>query len=368
MVNVVDPFASKITPRAQQILDEFAELTLLHPALQDVVRRVLRSAEKARKDHMLTVVPGLTGIGKTTMARILTNATIAERPVANNTIPVITVSAQPPQSQSFSMKDLVIALLDATREPLPHAKTNHFPDDELEAIGPTAAARLRALLNALTYRGVRLVIVDEAQHIAEYSTERQARAHLDVLKWLADHSTTPFVLTGTYEVGMFVSLSPQLRRRIREVPFHPYANADSVHLGFAQLLREFSDFLTERNALAAGLDLLQKQVELSAGSIGCVGHLKDWVARALEAAFYEGRRVVAWSDFVATGLDGDDLNELRQHAALSAKAFQGQRADLRQYLTSRRRAARKATIARQKPFHATPRRVEAGSFHRSKRA
>jgi hypothetical protein len=95
---------------------------------------------------------------------------------------------------------------------------------------------------------------------------------------LANRTKTVHVLIGTYELLAFRNLSAQLSRRSIDIHFARYQadNADDLK-AFRTIVKSFEQQLP----LSQPPDLLNEWEYLYERSIGCVGILKDWLARVL---------------------------------------------------------------------------------------
>ena len=146
----------------------------------------------------------------------------------------------------------------------------------------TGAQRQYALEQALRHRHPAAVFVDEAQHLARMSSGRRLADQLDVIKSIASRTQTIHVLIGTYELLSFRNLSGQLSRRSVDLHFSRYRaeSKDDLRV-FQNIVLTFQEQLPAEQQL----DLVGMWDFLYERSLGCVGILKDWLARALSTAF-----------------------------------------------------------------------------------
>ena len=98
---------------------------------------------------------------------------------------------------------------------------------------------------------VRVVILDEANHLVDRGQEATHYYVGDWLKEVADAAGIPFVLAGTLRAATLLDTNEQLRSRFREpLVVRPFGMATEVELAASQrALRVFGEFL-------AGLDAL----------------------------------------------------------------------------------------------------------------
>ena len=161
-----------------------------------------------------------------------------------------------------------------------------------------------------------------------------------------------------------VALSDQLARRSRVVHFPPYDLSDESDLNwfqsiFGQLVAAlpFSD--PERS-----WSVLQEHLlDVGVGSAGCVGVLKEWLGRALQAALATGVEFVDWERMEQTGLTDVDLFRIAHPIHEYRTAKRPSRADVERLLGVSRPVAPssgKAGRPRAKPGRRKPVRDPVG--------
>jgi hypothetical protein len=101
---------------------------------------------------------------------------------------------------------------------------------------------------------------------------------------------TVHVLVGTYELLPFRNLSAQLSRRSLDIHFRRYhAERSEDYAAFRNVL-----FTLQRHLPLPGeSDLLPHLDYCYERSIGCVGLVKDWLARALALAIVQGVHTIS---------------------------------------------------------------------------
>ena len=118
------------------------------------------------------------------------------------------------------------------------------------------------------------------------SSGRRLLDQLDVIKSLANRTGIPHVLLGTYDFLSFRNLNGQISRRSTDVHFGRYraerANEAAI---FLNVVRSFDAQLP----VGESIDLAKNWEYPYERSIGCVGVLKEWLARALSRAFRRGQ-------------------------------------------------------------------------------
>lgn len=212
-------------------------------------------------------------------------------------IPVVSVEAVGTESAQFNWKDYFTRSLISLEEPLIDYKVHYGSrgvrrnnQGEL-TIEPriTSPELRRALENALKYRRPKAFLIDEAQHMQKMASGRRLQDNLDCLKSLANLTGVQHVLFGTYELLIFRNLSAQLSRRTVDIHFPRYQAEISGDVEvFMSVLLTFQRHLPVEEEP----DLLTNWEYCYAGSLGCIGILKDWLARALKVSLDEGAKTL----------------------------------------------------------------------------
>jgi energy-coupling factor transporter ATP-binding protein EcfA2 len=295
-------------PWAERLL-YFRNYTMAHPRLA-AARESLLSAIREMEANSLVLVLGPTGVGKTTLRakaeQMLTVEMMPELATDAGRLPVVSVECIAPDSGIFNWRDHFRRLLLQMDEPLVDYKLRleapaHSGQRVASFMPATRAVGLEyrhAVEQALRFRRPAAVLLDEAQHLARMGSGRRLSDQLDVIKSIANRTGTVHVLFGTYELLAFRNLSAQLSRRSVDIHFPRYRVDDANdRKAFLGVLRSFEQQLP----LPEPTDLVQEWEFLYERSIGCVGILKDWLARTLAGALKRN----------ATCLT---LKELRTHA------------------------------------------------------
>ena len=80
----------------------------------------------------------------------------------------------------------------------------------------------QAMEDALIRRGVRAVVIDEAQHLMQVAAPLKPADQLDWLKSMTNRTNVLHVLVGTYDLCDFRNLHVQAARRGRDIHFPRY--------------------------------------------------------------------------------------------------------------------------------------------------
>jgi len=263
-----------------------------HPLLV-AAKEKLAAAIWDSEPNSLIFVAGPTGVGKTTLRiraeQFLTDGLRAELKEDRERVAVVSVEAMAPESGSFSWRDLFKRLLQRLDEPLIEYKrdlrTELIPLRSPVRPSPTTAQYQYGVEQALRFRRPVAVMIDEAQHLAKIASGRRLLDQLDVIKSLASQTRTVHVLFGTYDLLAFRNLNGQLSRRSIDIHFARYhAEIAEERHAFISVVRSF----TRQLPLPILPDLVSEWEFLYERSLGCVGVLKQWLARSLSAALRSG--------------------------------------------------------------------------------
>lgn len=280
-----------------------ADTSIRHPLLELALAQC-REFLSSPSDLAFLFVVGAAGSGKTHLLRLLytelLRASAGEMERNPDLIPVLCFSAPAPPDGTFRWRAFGQRLFDEARMPARGRPSQpryggHDPiAARARAYGKTIDDILAEAVLACRDRGVRIVIVDEAGHIASVAHARRYRQQLDVMKSLALDAGVRFVLAGPYELLDFRDASAQLGRRSRLVHIAPYGRTvQRERTAFAKLVRDM--FGTTRLDLRTDVDW---PAILHAGSLGCVGILRDWLVDA-EHAFHARNGAVTFEECIA---------------------------------------------------------------------
>jgi hypothetical protein len=299
---------------AQSQLKQFKEYAISHPQLAQVDMLLMGAIrEPAGFAHVL--VYGPSGVGKTTMIRQITrrlNGTTVEQNGSHGSresgyrngnvspMPLLLVETRPPDGGVFNRADYYRTALRLLGEPFYERRMMVDIDAEQtwekKGRGRSKTAQFndspelrQALEEAMSKRGVKAVILDEAQHLMKIGSGASGGKLLDQLDWIKSMTNVTgvlHILIGTYELLSFRNLSGQASRRGLDIHFPRY------------LFQNEQDRQDFQGVLLALLRQVPLQVDIPAlmqhwfyfyeRSIGCVGVLKDWLIRAVAAALHDG--------------------------------------------------------------------------------
>ncbi|MED4853034.1 AAA family ATPase [Caldifermentibacillus hisashii] len=285
-------------------INYFDNFKVNHPIISDLLGELMVDIFN-KGNHSILYVFGPTGVGKTTLYnKVLEKLNDKEAlNIKNNPgiIPFLGTRAIAPESGNFDWKDFYIRTLEDLNEPLIHKKVLLKKEDELKYGAyhndKSTKAYRKSIENALKYRNSSVFLIDEAQHLAKIGSGKKLLNQMDVIKSLAAETGTLIVLFGTYGLQNFLNLSDQLSRRGKEFHFPRYRyNNEQERDLFVDILYTFFAHLPMKmekeeieNKLLAHSDFFYER------SLGCIGILKDWIARTYRLSLlngYEDRLII----------------------------------------------------------------------------
>lgn len=191
-----------------------------------------------------------------------------------------------------------------------------------DLLGPraTGAVYYEAVVEGLTHRRPRVVLIDEAQHFLRVGPGRNALDYVDVIKSIANRTQTVHILFGTFELLGLLDLSGQLSRRSIIVPFPRYhCDTPEEQKMFRHVLRTFALQLP----LEEPPDLAGDWQFLYECTLGSLGLLKQLLVKAIASAYRENRLVLTRADLEKGALLPAQRNRILLEAAIGEKRLAG---------------------------------------------
>lgn len=280
-------------------IQRFKAYAMSHSLLAEVDKQLSRAIDEPA-GFAFVLLYGPSGVGKTTLIRQLErrHGVVAPPSIPGfpgrlghvnpfSPVPLLLLETRPPDGSTFNRAEYYqVALKQLGEYPYEHAweqkkgrgKEAKFNDSpELRQVYEAALQR----------RGVRTIILDEAQHLLKLSSGVKLIDQLDWLKSMTNTTGVLHILTGTYELLPLRNLNGQAARRGLEIHFPRY-----------QFQHE-PDQLTFQRVLLTLLQQIPLDVEIEPlllqwpyfyeRCIGCIGVLKDWLVRALAATIAAGQ-------------------------------------------------------------------------------
>lgn len=293
-------------------LSRFKAYATSHTLLQEVDRHLSLAIEEPA-GFAYVLLYGPSGVGKTTLIRqmeqrsrqadeALQFASVGAPPRAAPLprVPLLLLEVRPPDGSTFNRSDYYRIALKQLGEQTYERRMvvtideGHVWEREPKKVRGKAAqfndsAELRQVYEAaLERRGVRTIILDEAQHLLKLASGIKLVDQLDWLKSMANTTGVLHVLTGTYELLALRNLNGQTARRGLEIHFPRYQfqhQPDQVAFQRA-LLTLLQQILLE---VDTEFLVVRHWPYFYERSIGCIGVLKDWLVRAAAATLAENQ-------------------------------------------------------------------------------
>ncbi len=277
----------------ERAVGAFKLVTVRHELQESTTKSVMFMLELSPNCDIVNLV-GPTGVGKSVLqSRVIAtvhddeNLRMKEDP---NFVPIIRTHALASGHRLFDWKSLYRGALRELGDPFATSR-KALPGSTTEsprfayAGESRTASELRMYLEAeFCKRQTRIWIIDEAQHLVFGGRTGQAGHQFDVLKSLAQSAGVKLLLAGPHEMEAGLGSSGQLARRSITVHFPRYKTAVEGHLStFASVA-----ITLFKKMEVAGYPPVRENVSfLYGGSVGCVGILKDWLAKAYGLALRE---------------------------------------------------------------------------------
>ena len=295
--------------------NEFADYILAHPKLHEVFDSVYHFIKNPSGTSIVPVC-GPSGVGKTTLGVKLEHNILSESEAQMREnpgwIPLIRIEAVADDAGDFHWGDFYTRFLEKADEPMLEYKRAGAKLASPEALGKrkkTHAEMRRAMESCIINRGIRTIIIDEAQHLSIVKgSGAKLRWNMDTLKSIANLTKATFVMIGTYETARLLEQSAHLARRTTTVEFPRYKREPKDYGVFAKVVRMFQKRLPlqSEGLLEENLDYLYEC------TFGCVGTLKDWLKKALAKAQAEQAKSISMAHLKATQFPQRALLQMAQ--------------------------------------------------------
>jgi DNA polymerase III delta prime subunit len=321
-------------------LTHFKEYAVSHPQLLQVDKVLMQAIqEPAGFAHVL--IYGPSGVGKTTMIRQISRRLNEILPTTSTDrssyrhggsepVPLLLLETRPPDGGAFNRADYYRTALKLLGEPFYERRLLVDIDTEQtiekKGRGRSKATQFNdspelrhALEAAMAKRGVRAVILDEAQHLMKIGSGASGGKLLDQLDWIKSMTNVTgvlHILIGTYELLNFRNLSGQASRRGLDLHFPRYLfQHEQDRQDFQGVLLALLKQVPLTTDIPA---LMQHWFYFYERSIGCIGVLKDWLIRAVAAAIRDG------SDTLTQGRLEEHALSLSQCERMALDAIEGE--------------------------------------------
>ena len=302
---------------------EFAKLTVKHQKQNDALRDatfLLTMCENV--DFVL--IAGPTGAGKSHLLERLQNEVsrfytpqVDEYPCM---VPYLSTVAVADGAKKFGWKRCWADASKGLHDPFAEARswrtssnpTVRFPGESLS----TSVAR-QDFERELQLRRTKVWGIDEAHHILLGGLAGAPSDQFEVLKSVSQITPIKLVLCGTYQLPRLLNYSGQVMRRSATVTLAPYSlKHQSDITQFVSICKTLLDNLPTITAL----NPTECAEDLFYGTLGCVGVLKDWIARAWANAHFRNSPCMTMDHLMATRLPAETLLSMH-HEIVAGEAL-----------------------------------------------
>jgi len=305
-------------------LDYFDNLIVGHARLVAVLAELLNILS-APEPPLIVGVIGPTGVGKSTLLHLvkqrLLELALEEMERDPGFIPVADVIAMASEFAGFQWEDYYRHTLEALEEPLIDAKAL-YPGQYEHIHSPGKPSRVTlalryALEQCLRYRQTKVLLIDEAQHIARMAKGITINDQAHKIVTLVKASMTTHVLFGNYELLELLYTIEALGATVKVLRFRNYRWEDTAdRLDFEHLVFSFQSYLP----FAETPDPIVIS-DLYRGCCGCTGMLKLWLADTLRTILQEGEHTLTRTQLYLNAVEKSKLLQIAREIKAEDLAF-----------------------------------------------
>lgn len=296
-----------------------------HPYIKEVRDEILWAIEDSTPGSLI-ICCGPPGVGKTTVMKEivveLTKRRLTELEQDPGLLAVASLHLMAPQTGNFDWKKHYFKpLLVSMEEPLVNKKIDMSPWAPYHGINMRLITNQRtdgetyreSVETALHHRRPTAILIDDAQHIGVISSSRKQLDQTNTFKSVADRTKVTHVLFATYEFVPFRNLNGQVSRRSVDIHFPRYLAIDKTQRTyFVNALYTFQRWLplpvmpefVKADSTCPDWDFFYEH------SLGCIGVLKDWLARAYSLALRSNAETMTREHLEKCALSVSSLTQL----------------------------------------------------------
>jgi len=352
-----------------ECLTAFDTLIVGHTRLIATLDEILNILSVSDKPLVLGVI-GPTGVGKSTLLHLVKRRflelSLEEMEGDPGFIPVADVIAMASELQGFQWEDYYAHTLEALQEPLIDAKELH-PHHYQQTYSPGKPSRVTlalryALEKCLQYRRTKVLLIDEAQHIARMAKGVTINDHAHNVMTLVKASKTTHILFGNYEVLDLLHAIEALGATVKVIRFQNYRWQDTGdRFDFERLVFSFKLHLpfaeTPNSTLTSNL---------YRGCCGCAGILKLWLADSLRTILQKGEKTLTHTQLDLNAVEKPKLLQIAREIKAEDMAFDNIRRrksmyDTNEACSSNSPTSPRSTKHRRRPGERNPARDKVGT-------
>ncbi|HIC46204.1 MAG TPA: DEAD/DEAH box helicase [Methylophaga aminisulfidivorans] len=177
--------------------------------------KILKKIERCHKSRTISSEPrsmsltGETGSGKTTLIEqyMLRHPTLET--AKTTTIPIFKSIIQP----NTSIRDFIISVLKSLVSRVSNQREDDVSDELLKGSLPAIRKRL---YKYIAVAEVKLIILDEFQHLISSKSKKVLNDIADTIKTIINETKVPVILVGTTKANEVFVENPEMARRISE--------------------------------------------------------------------------------------------------------------------------------------------------------
>lgn len=296
-------------------LEDFKTVKVRHPRLVEMEQFLLR-AISGHRSYTLLDLYGASGVGKSTIMEHVAHLVRYASPTPT-VFPVVIVQASPEDIGFSARLDYYQQILAQLQQhPAIRDRTKNLPlyiNPGKKSSDPAEWLEMRnAVEYVLALLQVKVVFVDEAQHLLAADPRSRPTSQLDWLKTLANRTNVLHVLIGNFDLYDCCHLNGQAVRRMRDQHFPRY------HLDNQKECEEFVGILKsllECVPLTVDIpEFLTRWRWFGEWSVGCVGVLGDWIVETVDALWSAGETVLTTEALTKHALQPDQRARLEMEA------------------------------------------------------
>lgn len=287
-------------------LQAFLTFKVKHPRLEEIDMTLMEAIE-GHRTYTLLPLYGASGVGKSTVLKhVAERCRAAEKDPT--CVPVVVVQASPEDVGASARLDYYRQILDQLRvhvainDRVRHLKLMTRPAKK--SSDPAEWLDMReAVIYAFAQLRVKVVFVDEAQHLMSVETLHKPTSQLDWLKALTNRTNVLHVLAGNFDLYDFCHLNDEAVRRMRMLYFPRYHFENEV---------ECQEFVGALRALLEHVPLIVDVPGLlihwrwfGEWSLGCIGVLSDWIVETVDALCKRGETTLTIQSLQKYALPAD---------------------------------------------------------------